>query len=322
MTAIPLNAGLNEQPHHQQVPDETALVSRTVNADVGCMISPTGERITVIDDEGTVMSPYETFAILVSWWMRTHPGAVLAPASTPQWIASLVEQSGGTFTPTPGEASAVLRASAAPGTCLAADGEGGFIWPYFFGAYDAMYTLVKLLEMRAVFQVPLSEMRRQLPVSTYITATEFCPWEAKGKVMRRLLEDHDGRAVDLVDGLKVFVDGGFVLVRPDPDEPAYHVVASVGDEETGRRLVAEYLERVRMAQGSNGHASESSVLDTVAHQPELSAASFSAGSVRRSAQRGAHQLARRAAASAPARQARAPAWRRRARRRPCRCPWP
>jgi mannose-1-phosphate guanylyltransferase/phosphomannomutase len=263
VTAIPLNAGLNEQPHHQRVPDETALVSRTVNADVGCMISPTAERITFIDDEGKVLTPYETFAILVTWWMKTHPGIVLAPASTPQWIASLVEQSGGTFTPTPGEASAVLRASAAPSTCLAGDGEGGFIWPYFFGAYDAMYTLVKLLEMRAVYQVPLSEMRRQLPVSTYITATEFCPWEAKGKVMRRLLEDHDGRAVDLVDGLKVFVDGGFVLVRPDPDEPAYHVVASVNDEEMGRRLVAEYLDRVRAAQSANGHGGGTGLLETV-----------------------------------------------------------
>jgi mannose-1-phosphate guanylyltransferase/phosphomannomutase len=154
----------------------------------------------------------------------------------------------------------VLRASAAPNTCLAADGEGGFIWPYFFGAYDAMYTLVKLLEMRAVAQTRLSEVRRGLPQSTYVTATEFCPWEAKGKVMRRLLEEHEGRDVDLVDGIKVFVDGGFVLVRPDPDEPAYHVVASVGDAETGRRLVSEYLERVRVAQGTNGNGT--SVLDT------------------------------------------------------------
>src|ERR1017187_1679470 len=192
--------------------------------------------------------------------MKTHPGIVLTPATTPQWIASLVEELGGSFTPTPGEGSAVLRASAAPSTCLAADGEGGFIWPYFFGAYDAMYTLVKLLELRAVFQTPLSEMRRGLPVSPYITATEFCPWEAKGKVMRRLLEYSQGRDLDLVDGLKVFVDGGFVLVRPDPDEPAYHVVASVGDEATGRRLVSESLERVRVAQGTNG--SGSAVLDT------------------------------------------------------------
>jgi mannose-1-phosphate guanylyltransferase/phosphomannomutase len=194
--------------------------------------------------------------------MQTHPGIVLAPATTPQWIASLVEELGGSFTATPAEASAVLRASAAPSTCLGTDGDGGFIWPYFFGAYDAMYTLVKLLEMRAVFQTPLSEMRRRLPASIYLTATEFCPWEAKGKVMRRLLEDHQGQNIDLVDGLKVFVDGGFVLVRPDPDEPAYHVVASVGDEATARRLVAQYLDKVRAAQGHNGRTETAAVIDT------------------------------------------------------------
>ncbi|MGH7722431.1 MAG: hypothetical protein ACRENL_06290, partial [Candidatus Dormibacteria bacterium] len=195
---------------------------------------------------------------------------VLAPASTPQWIASHIETAGGSFTPTPAEASAVLRASAAPSTCLAADGEGGFIWPYFFGAYDAMYTLVKLLEMRAVHRVPLSEERRRLPVATYITATEFCPWEAKGRVMRRLLEDHDGRQLDLVDGIKVFVEGGFVLVRPDPDEPAYHVVASVADETTGRRLVSEYLERVRAAQGGNGQEAANAAAAPI-HEPAAGA---------------------------------------------------
>ena len=47
--------------------------------------------------------------------------------------------------------------------------------------------------------------------------------------MRILLDRHRTDSVDLVDGIKVYVDDGFVLVRPDPDEPAYHVVASVAD---------------------------------------------------------------------------------------------
>ena len=38
--------GMREGEHHRTVPDETALISKTVRADVGCMISPTGERIT------------------------------------------------------------------------------------------------------------------------------------------------------------------------------------------------------------------------------------------------------------------------------------
>src|SRR5437870_1276470 len=91
-----------------------------------------------------------------------------------------------------------------------------------------------------------------MPASGYVTATEFCPWEAKGRVMRVLLDSHRDQALDLVDGIKVFVDDGFVLVRPDPDEPAYHIVASVGDESHGQSLVSEYARQVREAQQGNG----------------------------------------------------------------------
>lgn len=259
VTTVPLNAGLAEGPHHRSVPDETALITRTVNADVGCLINATGERLQVIDDQGYVLSPHELFAILATWW--AHPGIVLAPATTPQWVSSVVEAAGSTYVPTAASAASVLRASAAPDTCLASDGEGGFIWPYFFGAYDAMYTLVKLLELRAYVDVPLSVARAKLPHAAYLTATEFCPWEAKGRVMRMLLEEHRERTVDLVDGIKIFLDDGFILVRPDPDEPSYHIVASVADEEQGRRLLDEYVHKVRAAQGADGHGVPAAILD-------------------------------------------------------------
>jgi mannose-1-phosphate guanylyltransferase/phosphomannomutase len=142
------------------------------------------------------------------------------------------------------------------GTSIASDGEGGFAWPGHLGAFDAMYTLVKLLELRAKIGIPLSTAREALPQVAYVTATEFCPWEMKGRVMRILLDRHRTDSVDLVDGIKVYVDDGFVLVRPDPDEPSYHVVASVTDPERGRQLVDEYLAQVREAEGANGvHAS-------------------------------------------------------------------
>lgn len=256
ITAIPLNAGLNEQPRHQVVPEETALICRTVGADVGCMVGPTGERLTIIDDQGSAMSGHETFGVLLRWWMQTQAGVVVGPATTPQWLVSLVEELGGTFSATAAETSAVLRGAGSPTTTLGTDGEGGFVWPAFGVAFDAMFTLVKLLEMRSVYQTPLSEMRRLLPPAAYLAETEFCPWEAKGRVMRRLLEGEGGQRLDLVDGIKVFIDDGFVLVRPDPDEPAYHVVASMADAERGRHLVEEYRRRIRVAQESDGGSGE------------------------------------------------------------------
>jgi mannose-1-phosphate guanylyltransferase/phosphomannomutase len=197
-----------------------------------------------------VLTPYELFGVLARWW--SHGGAMLAPASSPQWVRGLVEEQGSEFVPTIGEPNQVLRAAASPSACLATDGEGGFVWPYFFGAFDAMYTLVKLLELRALAGEPLSKATARLPQAAYLTATEFVPWEAKGRVMRTLLEDHRDSNVDLVDGIKVLVDDGFVLVRPDPDEPACHIVASVSSAARARDLLDEYSRRVREARGGEG----------------------------------------------------------------------
>ena len=265
VTTVPLNAGVAEGKRHRTVPEETALITRTVNADLGCLFSATGERLDVIDDQGSVLTPYELFGLLARWW--SHRGTMLAPASSPQWVRGLVEDQGSTFLATIGEPNQVLRAAASPSTCLATDGEGGFVWPYFFGAFDAMYTLVKLLELRAAAGEPLSEATARLPRAAYLSATEFVPWEAKGRVMRTLLEDHRDSNVDLVDGIKVFVDDGFVLVRPDPDEPACHIVASVGDEMRARALLDEYSRRVREARGGEGGPPAAEVIGSAAPAP-------------------------------------------------------
>jgi len=249
VTTVPLNAGVAEGPHHRTAPEETALITRTVKADLGCLFNATGERIEVIDDQGSVLTGYELFGLLVRWW--SHRGVMLAPASSPQWVRGLVEEQDSSFVTTSGEPNQVLLAAASPDACLATDGEGGLIWPYFFGAFDGMYTLVKLLELRAVAGEPISAATARLPRAAYLTATEFVPWEAKGRVMRTLLEEHRDHDVDLVDGIKVFVDDGFVLIRPDPDEPACHIVASVGDEARGRAQLEEYSRRVRDARGDD-----------------------------------------------------------------------
>src|SRR5260370_42627917 len=90
-----------------------------------------------------------------------------------------------------------------------------------------MYTLTKLLELRARSGRSISSVRAEVPRWAHLEVQEFCPWEAKGRVMRMLLEQHREDRIDLADGIKVFVEGGYVLMVPDPDRPCYHVVASV-----------------------------------------------------------------------------------------------
>ena len=45
--------------------------------------------------------------------------------------------------------------------------------------------------------------------------------------------------------MKVFVEGGWVLVVPDPDHPSYHVIASTEDVKQAAALVEEYANLVQ-----------------------------------------------------------------------------
>ena len=65
--------------------------------------------------------------------------------------------------------------------------------------------------------------------------------------MRIVMEKHLEDRVDLTDGVKVFVDDGWVLVVPDPDRPEYQVIASTEDPVHAARLVEEYAAVVRSA---------------------------------------------------------------------------
>jgi len=88
-------------------------------------------------------------------------------------------------------------------------------------------------------------LKKKIPPVAHVKAEEFCPWDVKGRVMRTMMEKHLKDRVDLTDGVKVFIDAGWVLVVPDADRPECHIIASTLDPVRSRALVEEYSALVR-----------------------------------------------------------------------------
>ena len=74
--------------------------------------------------------------------------------------------------------------------------------------------------------------------------TVDCPWQAKGLVMRSLIEEHSNDAVEMIDGLKVFHDDDWVLVLPDSDQPVFQVYSEASSQEEADALAELYLGRI------------------------------------------------------------------------------
>jgi mannose-1-phosphate guanylyltransferase/phosphomannomutase len=162
---------------------------------------------------------------------------------------------GSHFVPGKTEPSSLLRAAQQHQARLASDASGGYVFPDHLLGFDAIFTLIKLLELLAKDGRAVSAVRKEVPRAAYEHRLETVPWDAKGRVMRTMVEMHRDAPVDLADGIKVFVDGGWVLVLPDPDMPRYHIIVSMEDSDKARALADRYSALVKTAVGETGSAS-------------------------------------------------------------------
>jgi mannose-1-phosphate guanylyltransferase/phosphomannomutase len=224
---------------------EMGVIVSAVKARLGIFIDTPGERCFLIDETGEVLDHDAAFAVLAQLALAAKPGMVLGPASSSLVFSMIAEQMHSRFVPTKITPGAVLRAAQHAETVLASDGAGGYCWPDFAVSFDAIFTTVRVLELLAHTGASLGAFKTRIPAVAHRTAVEFCPWDVKGRVMRTMMERHLKDRVDLTDGVKVFVEGGWVLVVPDADRPEYHIIASTLDPALSDRLVDEYSLLVR-----------------------------------------------------------------------------
>jgi mannose-1-phosphate guanylyltransferase / phosphomannomutase len=145
---------------------------------------------------------------------------------------------------TPASLTALTKAASENGVVFAGAVGGGYVFPEFLPAYDAMASLCKLLELLAPIDRPLSALVADLPPPRLVHRRIPCPWAQKGLVMRILNERYADREVDLTDGIKLFDERGWVQVLPDEDEPLIHVYAEGGSEADSEALEGEMRSQI------------------------------------------------------------------------------
>ena len=226
-----------------------ANVSRLVQASgahLGALIDADGEHLTLVDDNGRVLTHDESRLAFVSLVAGHMVGDRIAlPVNVSSAAERLVASNDVRIQRTKTSTGALMAAASEQGVGFAASGDGGFILPGFLPAFDAGAALVKLLELLAKAGTSLSEVRQSLPRVHLAHETVVTPWEQKGLVMRTLVELSKDRRLELIDGVKVMHDNGWVLALPDPEEPVTHIWAEGVDQNTARTLAQEYVRRIR-----------------------------------------------------------------------------
>jgi len=108
-----------------------------------------------------------------------------------------------------------------------------------------MFTIAKLIELLTVQERTLAQVRQELPPIHHKHLQVRCSWNAKGSLMRLLVEENKREQVELIDGVKIHEsETDWVLVLPDAGDPLVHLYADGDSKQKVDHLCREYRERV------------------------------------------------------------------------------
>ncbi|MDA8359485.1 MAG: sugar phosphate nucleotidyltransferase [Actinomycetota bacterium] len=223
-----------------------AELVRASGAQLGAVVDADCEHITIVDDEGSVLSDDQALLLLLRLVGEARPGVGVAfPIAVGRAAERICRENGLDVTFTKLSPAHLMEVASGPGISFAASQSGGFLWPEFLPAYDAAATLVELVAMLSSGGGTLSEIVHALPSVHIVHEEVMTPAEQKGLAMRLLLEHLDGRALTLVDGVKIDEDDGWALVLPDPEAPTTHVWAEAPSDAQARARAQQYAVTMR-----------------------------------------------------------------------------
>jgi len=236
-------------------------IVQTLHADIGVLFEADGERMTLVDEHGSVIEGNNLLAMMSVLVSRTRDRARIAvPVTAPRMIEDLIGLHGGMVTRSKTEVRDLMELCTGEvgrkaQVDFAGDDAGGFIFAEFQPSFDAMFAFGKMLEMLATTDLRLSELAAEMPVPHMASQRVRCPWEIKGRIMRVLTREADaingsnGHHVELIDGIKFFNGKDWALVLPDSSEPFFHVYAEADTQEQADVLLKQYVDKIETLRG-------------------------------------------------------------------------
>ncbi len=225
-------------------------IVRSLKAHLGILLDSGGEKAFLVDDTGDILDNDTSLNIVTLLALKCakaagKKGHIAVPVTASMAIDQMAATYGFDVIRTKTTSRGMMEAATNEDMIFAGEPTGGYIFPQFHPGFDGMHAAVKILEMIATQDTTLHKLIREIPPSIKIHERVNCAFENKGKIMRRLAEYSGGKKTQLIDGIKILFKDEWIAAYPSQDQPYFHVIAEAATNETARKLVTEYSEKIK-----------------------------------------------------------------------------
>ncbi|EYE89372.1 nucleotidyltransferase [Fervidicella metallireducens AeB] len=208
------------------------------NYNFGVVLSENGENLTLIDENGIPVrgEKYTVLASLIALKSGTNKKLVV-PYTTTRVIENIAMQ----------YKAEVIRTKSSPSEIMntmlnLAEDEDSLI--QYILSYDGILAVGKILEYLTLNSISLGDLLKEIP-EFYVKHDEvLCDFKDRGRVIRRLIEEHSNRDIELFEGIKINTQKGWTLILPDNERPIFNIFSEGFNEEYAEELCLSISDKI------------------------------------------------------------------------------
>ncbi len=227
---ISLNAQLTpgaERNGRSLSKDSLADLSKTVralDAEIGIALDEDGGRSLFVDNRGDILEGDTALALFIKSRLYERKGGhICVPVSASQVIEQVCEENSGVVIRTKIGYRPLIEQVIEHKSVFGGDETGGFVFPEFQFARDGILAAAYLVEQIVKKETQLSDLSSEIPKFYMAKKIIQVPYQYRGKVMVNLIEEAYEHNLSTLDGVKIYFDYGWCLIRPGADENSFEI---------------------------------------------------------------------------------------------------
>jgi len=234
-------------PSRHPEPTEDALSDLSaaivaLDADIGIAHDGDADRSVFMDEHGNFINEDVSLSIIIKHALSKKKGIVVTPVSSSQRIVDIAKEAGSSVIWTPVGSIHVARTMKKVGAVIGGEGNGGIIFPEHQYCRDGAMAVATMLEIMADRDKTLSELAEEIPKYYMIKKKVSC--KDREAVWKHISSTVSGN-VETTDGVKIWYDDGWLLVRPSGTEPIIRIFVEARTEERVKELIDMGMEMTR-----------------------------------------------------------------------------
>jgi len=210
--------------------------------DIGIKMNNNGEIAELYDEKGSKVKNEMLLALISLLCMKSKENLeVVIPYNAPQVIEMMAQKYQCKVVRAKSNKQSIME-EILKRSCNTR--EGGL--DQFSLYFDGLAAIVHLMNTMAKEEKSLSALMEDIPKFYMSEKAIECPWRAKGRVMRTIIEEASKgeNQVELFEGIKVNHGSGWALILPDSDEPVCRIYSEGVSEEYAEELTDFYESKI------------------------------------------------------------------------------